>query len=338
MGETATVTEPTPQTLDQQLDELFKGPGPKEPVAPGGSDKADAGKPGPDALPDPDKTKEAPTEDPIEKALADIKDEEPKKEDAAPKLTDEQQAVLRAIPTPQEARNLFQVVENYQNFVTTFESGDFENVETMFQNWNPTAYENFIEHIYQQYMVNGDWAERFIAEAEGRGSDRKQYKELQKQIKDLEAKQKQKEAGEAQRTQAAENARIAQAYENYVNGLFDTINFSKADRKWVFSDLNARVGADPKVMQAVRSGNLSAINSAFKAAVREYVNRDKQVNEEKDKKIVEQSQKKPLVAGGVGTPGEGELPSDVKQVPKGQEDNWMMQELGKLAKKVGLKK
>ncbi len=103
-------------------------------------------------------------------------------------------------------------------------------------------------------------------------------------------------------------------------------------------DLNTRVGSDPKVMAAVRSGNLSALNSMFKSAVREYANRDKEVTGETDKKILEQNKHKAPVSGGAGPQVTDALPEDVKQVKKGQEENWMMQQLNGLFAKVGKKK
>jgi hypothetical protein len=331
MADTATL-EGTEQSLDQQLDALFKDPGATAPGAPGGDTKADTG-----AKPDQKASSDPAAPDPFEKALEDIKEEEPPKEEVAPKLSDDQSAVIKAIPTAEMASNLFEIANNYQNFTSAFESGNFKAVDKMLQDWNPDAYETFLENIYQKHMVSGDWAERFIAEAEGRGQDRKGQKSLEAKISKLEARIAAKESGSAAERQHAANMTIANNYENYVNGLFDQLNFNKGDRKYVFAELNQRVGADPSIMQAVRGGRMSAINGIFKAVAREYVNRDKEVSTEKDVKIAIQDKKKAPI-GGSGNLESGQLPDDVKQVPKGQEDTWMMQQLGKLANKVGLKR
>ena len=348
MAEETTSTE---QTLDQQLETLF-GTSSDAP-APGksdGKDKAATDKPGSpapspadSAAKDGKEGQPATGEDPLEKALNDIKDDEqPKEEEKQPQLTGDQQAVLQAIPTPEVAQRLFGVVQNYQNFTQAFENGDFENVEAMFNNWNSAIFENFLEYIYDKHMVNGDWTERFIAEAEGRGGERKGIKALEAKIAKLEKKQQderdQQQQGNTKAQQEAENKRVAQAYENYVTGLFDKIEFNKSDRKWVMQDMNSRVGGDPKLMQAVRAGNLSALNTVFKSAVREYVNSDKQVAAETDKKVADQSKHKAPISGGACSQVTDALPEDVKQVKKGQEENWMMQQLGNLFSKVGKKK
>lgn len=332
---TATLETPTEQSLDQQLQELFGEPAEKPSAAPDPATKPESGKPGSEASQDPATDTQ---EDPLEKALEDIKEDEAGEEEQTPQLTEDQQSILNAIPNVETAQRLYGVAQDYSNFTRAFESGQFDSVDQMFEAWNPGAYEAFLEHIYQKHMVKGDWTERFIAEAEGRGQDRKGFKSLENKIAQLEGKLAEKDRGSEQQRQQAENMRVADAYEKYVTGLFDQINFNKSDRKWVMSDLNMRVGADPKVMQAVRSGNLSALHGIFKAAVREYANRDKEVTEQKDTKIAQQQQKKAPVSGGVGSHTENQLPDDIKQVPKGQEDNWMMQQLGALGRKFGIKK
>lgn len=337
--EAAAIETPTVDTLDQQLEELFgtssdaPTSGKPDGKAATGAPASPAASPATPAATD-GKEGQPTTEDPLEKALNDIKEDETPKEEPKPQLTGDQEAVLQAIPTPEVASRLMGVVQNYQNFTKTFESGNYGDVEQMFEKWNPTAFEGFLEYIYQKHMVEGDWANRFIAEAEGRGTEHKGMKAIQNELADLkkqlQAEKDQQQKGNTKAQQDAENRRVGQAYENYLTGLFDKIEFNKSDRKWVMSEINGKVAADPKMMQAVRAGNMSALNGVFKSAVREYVNRDKQVAADTNDKIKQQEKHKQPVGGGAGAPTGDALPDDVKQVAKGQEGNWLDQQLAKL--------
>jgi len=331
----------TELSIDQQLDQLFKDTGSPDPAL-SPDPKAELGtKAQPATSPaEPAKPEgETPTEeDPIEKALKEIEDPKEDPPEVKPTLTPEQQTIFKAIPDAQTAVQLLKTVENYSNFTSAFEARDFKNVETMFTNWDKDAYEAFLDHVYAQKVASGEWVDRFIAEQEGRGTEHKGMKALEQKIAKLEGKLTEKERGNQRETQAAESERVFSEYNKYVDGLFDKISTPKGDRRLIALDLKERVANDPKVIEAVRKGNMTALHGMFKTAVREFNNRDKEVAETTDTKIAQQLQKKPPLSGGAGGVTDGDLPDDVRQVPKGQEDTWLNQQLGKLAKKAGLGK
>ncbi len=324
------MADETVDTLDAQLEALLN---PDAPASADGKDTTSkpATKPGEVASPPPAAT----TEDLLEEALKGIDEEKPEDEPAKPALSDEQAAIIAAVPSAEIATQLYAVAENYNNFTSAFESGNYDAVQAMFENWNPSAFEGFLDHIYAKRVASGEWVDRFIAEQEGKGKEHQGMKAIQKEIASLKAQLNQKEQGN--QSQQAEQAQKQsyEAYTKHINGLFDQINFSAADRKWVTADLNERVRSDPKVLAELKSGKTTAANKLFKDAVREYVNRDKVTAATTEKKIEAQSQKK-LPIGGGGASQESPLSDDIRQVPKGQEDSWMDQQLSKLGKKVGL--
>ncbi len=282
-----------------------------------------------------DASPETPAEtDPILAALDEIEEDAVvKPEDNKPALSSDQQAVLQAIPDIQTATNLYAVVDGYNNLTKTFESGDFDNVEKMFESWNPEVLENWKEHMYKKYVSSGEWVDRFIAEAEGKGQENKGLTKLQKEFNALKASIEEKKTVNAKdEAQKAVQASF-QAYNRHVDELFEKVNFNKADRKWVVADLNARVAADPKAMTAVKSGNVKAVNALFKAACKDYVNRDKEVVTGTAAKIETQEKKKLPLGGGAGS--EDTVPDDYSAIKVGDEEmreKSMLKQLGNLFK------
>lgn len=334
-------TEPT---LEQQLETLLGSGAPAPASGTGATPKPDKAQSpvaspatvpttpalGPDGKPVAAPVAEA---DPLLAALDGIKEDTPVADKATPQLSDEQQQILRVIPTAEAAANLHQVAENYANFSTAFEQGRFEEVEGMFKAWNPQAYETFLENLYTKHVASGEWVDRFIAESESGGTTHKSIRSLEQRLAAMQNQlNAERQQTESQRTNQTQQQAFT-AYNQHVNNLLEQIKFSEADRPWVVSALNARVAGDPNILNAIRSGNVSAVNSLFKKTIREYATRDKQVSGDTAAKIATQSQKQAPIGG--GTTNETVLPDDVKQVPKGQEDNWLDQQLGKLARLVG---
>lgn len=318
------------QTLDQQLEAILSSDAPASASGKGTTPKPDTKPPVATSPPAADQTP-AGEADPLEEALKAIEDEKPE-EKQVPAISDEQQQILRAIPDAATAANLYGVVQNYSNFTNAFESGEYAKVQGMFEAWNPAAFDGFLEHIYAEKVASGEWVDRFIAEQEGTGKQHQGMKTLERKIQNLESQLNQRTQGTQQAQKQTQEQQSFAAYNTHVNALFDQIKFSAADRRWVANDLNARIVSDPKVLAAIKNGNVAAVNSVFKTAVREYVNRDKQVSEENGVKIADQSRKKMPLGGGAGAQEAGELPDDIRQVKKGQEDSWLDQQLGKLAK------
>lgn len=323
MFDTATITEPT---LDQQLEALLK---------PETKPSGEGTPPKPDAAAQPVASPAAPiTEDPLETSLKDIPEEPKEDAEAKPALSTEQQSILAAIPSAEVATQLYATVENYSNFTSAFEARKFEQVVGMFEAWDKDAFDDFLNHVYTTKVASGEWVDRFIAEQEGGGKQHQGMRAMERKIAQMRAELDQKNQGQQQTVQQQHEQQAFVDYTKHVETLFEKIKFSASDRRWVVADLNARVGSNPKVLAALKAGNITAANGLFKEAVRDYVNRDKQTADATAAKVELQSQKKVPVSGGVGSPESGALPDDIKQVPKGQEDSWMDAQLAKLAKLV----
>ena len=316
--ETPTVTTPAAEpvkaaepTLEEQLTALSEASTPAAATVP----------PAPEALNEPA----------IDEQLKAIPDPEAVPE--APKLTAEQEQILRIIPSAQAAQAISEQVNGYNQFTGAFERGDYQAVEQMFTNWNPDAYNGFLEHVYAQKVASGEWVDRWIADKEGNPTVHRGMTALQSRIAQLES-QIQKQQQERQTVeQSTRQQQTATAYVKHLDGLFDQIKFSPADRRWVTADIHNRVSADANVRAAINNGNPAAVNSLFKSAVRDYVQRDKAAAAGQQAVLAAQEQKKPLVSTSPVT-SLGALPSDIKQVPKGKEDDWMDQELANLAASV----
>jgi len=318
-------------TVDAQLNELFGTPETPAAKAEGAeTPKGDPAKPVPAASPAPVEAK--PEEaDPLLKALEEIEEEQPAapKEDK-PVLSPDQQAVLEAIPNIEVATNLYQAVQNYDNFTGALSSGKFTDVEAMLTKWNPDVLDGWQEHIYQKFVASGAWVDRFIAEAEGKGPT-KEFTKLQKEVNSLKEALTAKTTTSKAEQEAAATQAAFQGYNKHVNDLFEKINFNAADRRWVTADLNQRIAADPKVLAAVKSGNAKAVNPLFKAACREYLTRDKEVVVQGEKKVEKQLQKK-VPLGGASAETDA-IPEDINQVKKEDRETWTQRALDKLFKK-----
>lgn len=259
--------------------------------------------------------------------------ETPKEE---PQLSEEQQKIFEAVPDLKTAETLYAVAEGYQNFTDALAQGKFENVEKMIEAHSPQAHEGLMEHIYQTKMT--EWIDRWIAEKEAEKDGKsapmvKGMTALQRQVKALETKLAERDTNNRQAEDSARQDGIVRAYVSHIDSLFDKIEFSPADRPWITSEIHNRVAADPKVKQAINSGNPAAVNKIFAATVREYVQRDKAVADSKTKVLQKQEQKKaPIQSGQAVDTG---VSDDINQVPKDKRDSWMDNQLAKLKAKVG---
>jgi hypothetical protein len=284
-------------------------------------------------------------EDPLLKALDALGEEgeekkegEEGKEGDEPKaaLSDDQQAVLSVIPNIQTATNLYNVVENYNTFTTAMAEGKFEDVESMLVDWNPEVMDKWLEHIYKKH--GEALVDRFINENDPNApKENKDIVALRKKVQSLEEAVVNKKKVTVQETEADRTKAGIQKYNVHVNELFDKIEFNKNDRRWVVADLNNRIAADPKLYAAVKAGDIKGVLPVFKAACKEYLNRDKEVVEKKGEKIKAQEKKKLPIGSGAG--GEGDvIPEDIKSVKKGDEDAWLDKTLnGFLGKVLGRK-
>ena len=270
-------------------------------------------------------------EDPLLKALDEIEEEPEVKPEEKPALSTDQQAVLEAIPDIKTATNLYNVVQNYHTFTGALESGKFNDVESMLTEWNPKVLEAWVEHVYEKNKVA--FVDRFIAENDpARGPENKALTALQKEFNQLKTQLEDKKKVSVQEEAQTRVQQSFQAYNVFVNDLFDKINFNKADRRWVTADLNNRVAADPKVLAAVKSGDTKKVIPLFKAACKEYATRDKEVVTGAAEKVTQQEKKKAPLGGGAAEAA-NEIPDDIKQVKKGDEDKWLDKALGALFKK-----
>lgn len=310
-----TATEPS---MEQELETLFAG-APNAAAAPTPATATTT----PEATPPTSPETSSPT---LEQQLEAI--EEPKPE-ATPSLTPEQKAVLDVVPNATVAQHMATLAQGYQNFTSAFARGDFDNVEAELENHNPQAAQAFKEHLYQKYVMSGEWVDRWIADKEGNPTVHRGMQNLQAEIAQLKAQLGQRQQQESFSQQQQRQQAAAQAYTTHLNGLFDKINFNAADRRWVAADMNNRIGSNPQLMQAILSGNLSALNSTFKSAVKEYVNRDKQVTTATAQTLASQTHKPPVATGATVVTSDA-LPDDVRQVKKGQEEAWQDQQLTRL--------
>lgn len=323
-GGASTETPAQELTLEQQL-EALKPTGQESALATGSESQTD---------PKPNETKEPPADasqsagsEELLKKLDEIKaDEEKPAEEQKPQLSTEQQEVLKAVPDKETADALLQIAGNYRTFSEALATGDFQTVQKMI---DPQAYENFLDYVYQQKVATGEWVDRYIADNDTPSHVNQGMRQLQNKIAQLEKQQAERQSREQNAQSQANNDRLVTAYVNHIEGLFNQIEFSEADRPWIRDAINARVQGNPQLQKAILSGNMAAVNATFKEAVRGYVDRDKAINGKKAEQLKEQEKHKPPLQS---TPAvnDGALPDDVKQVPKGKEEGWMDQQLSKL--------
>lgn len=280
-----------------------------------------------------------PAEETLEQKLEKITAETEPKPAEEPKLSPEQQQILQAVPNVQTAQQLTQVAANYQNFTGAFERGDFEGVESMIEGWNKNASDGLKEHFYQKYVASGEWVDRWIADKENPGSKAvtHEIKTLRQQLDELKSTHAQRTQQETTQREQQENAAVSQRYQAHLTGLFDQIEFSAADRRWVMADINAKVAGNTAVRTAIQNGNTAAVNAIFKSAVKEYVTRDQQQAEKRETTIAMQDKHKPLVAGSAMVPTTGITDEQIQSAPKPQREalreRKMDDELAALARK-----
>lgn len=330
--------------FDQQLNELL---GVKQDPAPAtGAESGDGATPSPNgeqppagspppADGAPKEGADTPAEDDPLKLLEEIKEDEQTQGEPKPeaKLSPVQEEILQAIPNEERAVQLLQIEKNYGHFTNTMLSGNFDATLKEIEAWQPSVHQGLLEHIYDKFVKNGTWVDRFIAEAEGRGHETQKITQVERELQQLKnqlAAERQQVQQTHQQTQAQQReAQNFKAYQDHIGKLFDQIKFSEADRKYVQADLNQRVAGDKKVLDAIRSGKPTAVTALFKEVVREYISHDKLVTGKRQEKEAAQDKKLAPLGGGTAVV-ENTLPDDIKQVPKGQEDNWMTQQLNKL--------
>lgn len=318
-----TVTASIEQTLDQELEGLKTSLKSKEmpPAAPPNGAPAEQGSAplvtSPAAEP-------ALAEDPLEAKLKEITEPEVQ---AAPKFTAEQEQILRTFPDVQTAQQISSLATGFQNFSAAFEGGKFDSVEQMFENWNKDAYDAFTEYLYNKHVANGSWVDRWISEKEGNPAATQGVRRLEQQISALRSQLEGQNQARATQAQTEANNRVQAAYDGHINSLFDKIEFSPADRRWVMADINNRVGASMAVRQAVQGGNLAAVNKIFKDAVKEYVQRDKETAAVKDQTIVAQAAKKPLIPGAAIVQTGAVTDEQIKAAPKAQRSALLEQQM-----------
>jgi hypothetical protein len=313
-------------TLDQQLETYF---GTTENAATPAAAPEGEGKTPPAVQPveaaSPQPAPETPVEDPLLKALEGIEEEAaPKPEEPKPQVPE----VLQLIPDVETAKHLRQIAENHANFGNAFLNGQYADVEAMFTNWNKQAFDGFLEHVYKQKVASGEWVDRYIKDNENPGGERvnTEIARLEREINALKSQGTQRQQTEQQEQARARDNATFKAFEDHVEGLFDGIKFNKADRKYVVPLIKEAVGKDPKLMTALKSGNTKAVNGVFKAAVREYVTRDKAQAAETQGKIDAQTQHKPPLGGGAGQE-QSTIPDDLNQVKPEERENWMSRKL-----------
>lgn len=322
-----TTTE-QPVTLEQELESLRPAmPAP----APSDQAQAPATAPTPPATPEalaPEAPKAEPTLEDKLKALDDGTPPTPE----TPKLSPAQEQILKIIPTPEVAQQMSEMVSGYQALSGALERHDFDTFERMVTGWNPAVWDSLLEHVYQKHLggnKESEWVGRWIAEMEGNAPMHQGMTALQRQVAQLQAKLDQREQQETSQSQQARTRAIQADYNRHLESLFDKIEFSKDDRRWVANDIKARVEADRGVLEAIYSGNIKAVNRIFKDAVTEFSKRSQTQSEAAKTMLAAQEQKKPLAATNPVVQL-GSLPDDIKQVPKGQEDAWMDEQLAKL--------
>lgn len=327
MPETMTAEE----TMDSQLEAL------KESIKPSAAATPPA-VPAPAPVTAPTETTEpavppaapvTPAVDPLDAKLATITDEtvaEPK----APSLTDDQQQVLSIVPNVRALSQLNQQAQSYQQLDNVLANRDFAALEQMMA---PEVLSDFKEYLYKKHVASEEWIARWVKDKEGNPAINTELTQQQRQIQALQARLDAQESQKHQQSQQATRQQIETAYRGHIKGLFDRIEFSEADRRWVAADIDQRVGRDPRLLAEINNKNMAAINAVFKTAVKEYVQRDQSTQVAKDAALAAQGQHKPLVQGQqiVET---GLLPDDIKQVPAGQEENWMDQQLARLKSKM----
>lgn len=309
-------------TLDQELEAL------KTPAA--------AVPPVPDSAPEtpsvvPPSGEPAAEVNPLEEQLKAIPDETPVE---TPKLPEAQQKILDTFTTPEAAQQAQTEAGYFQELNSALVSGDYNRVDQMFA---PEAHEGYLNHIYEKYVKSGDWVDRWIAEKEGTAPVHSGIKQLQAQISALQAERQREKQGQTSQQQSQRNAETNKAFSTHIESLFDKINFSAKDRRWVAADITNRIAQDKNAMEAYSNRSFGQLNRIFKTAVTEYVQRDKAIADKTEKTVAAQEAKKPLPQGSAITPTGPITDEQIKSAPKAQRaalyERQMDEQLAALARK-----
>lgn len=329
-------------TLEQELESLFGDPAPAG--APAGT-KTEPGAQQPAATSPPavnlgEENKETPPEtpteeDPLQKALDSIEDgeEKPKEgEPAKPQLTEEQSYVLQQIPNRDTAKALVETAQNFGNFAGAFQQGRFDDVMQMFEQWDKSAFENFMEHIYTKKVDSEEWVNRFIQEREGGKQNNTQVRNLQRQLDEVKNQLNQRSQSETQSAQVQRDRQTFEAYQKHLDGLFTKIGATEEDRSWIEAKIKAALQSDSKTFARLKSGDVTAVNKIFKETSRAYYGHTRKTAAAVETKIEAQDKHKAPVGSAPTQAQHDALPDDINQVPADKRDTWMDQQLGKLSK------
>ncbi len=268
---------------------------------------------------------------PIEEQLKEIPDETPPE---TPKLTDTQQQILSTFETPEKAQEAKTHAGYFDQLNDALVSGDYATVDQMFA---PEAHEGYLNHIYEKYVKSGEWVDRWIDEREGKAPVRPEIKQLQQQIAALQAERQREKQGQTSQQQQQRNTETNKAFTTHLESLFDKINFSAADRRYVAADITNRIAQDKAAMDAYQNRSFAQLNKIFKTSVMEYVQRDKAATEKTEKTIAAQEAKKPLPQGSAITPTGPITDEQIKSAPKDKRaamyDQQMDQQLAALSRR-----
>src|SRR5262245_3025995 len=168
---------------------------------------------------------------------------------------------------PKVFGQLSDVARSYGAFTNAFATGDFQAVEEMFNDWNPEAFNAFLDHMYQQKMESGEWIDRWINDRQGGGRGDSRVQGLQRQIQHLQSQIQDR------RTQdiGAAQDQIVHGYVSQIDSLSKQVGLKEADRDKAHTEINAMVANNPQLRAAINSGNFKAVNRVFKDVVRKIV-------------------------------------------------------------------
>lgn len=264
------------------------------------------------------------------------------KKPETPALSEEQQIILQHIPDAATAETLVNIANSHTAFETALVEGDFEKIEAMFLHWNKDAYDNLVENIYKKH--GEEWVKRFVSEYEaeqnGTSYENQRQSKLEKEVASLKQRLAQQDQQKQTESYTQQQQRIAAAYTNELNGLFDKIGLKdEADRKYIRAAINADVRANKQLATEISQGNMKNLVKVFKANANPYLEREAGLHKAKAEKIKTQEKHKQPVGGGGGAPtSDSMVDKDWKEVPKGKEDETLAAKLGSFFAGRGKKK
>src|SRR2546428_187713 len=83
----------------------------------------------------------------------------------------------------------------------------FDEVEAMFQDWNPKAWEGLLEHVYAKKVASGEWVDRYVNEAD-KDPAKQSQRRMQQQINELQSQLKQRSSQEENNAASERQNRI----------------------------------------------------------------------------------------------------------------------------------